>query len=84
MPLNRFSKFSEGTNTYLDLLNEIGHIYNIKDFYVVVKHRGDVYRIRGIYDTNLNKSKHPKKFRKSIFNAKPEALLKRENNYSTR
>ena len=79
MALNRFSKFLKGTKDYLDLLIELSKIYKLNDFYVLVHHCGDIYRIRGIYDHDFKKLRYPKNFRKSIYGAEPEAIIKRED-----
>lgn len=70
-----------GTKTYLDLLIELSSILDTKDFYILINHQGLNYRIKGIYDLDLNKLKYPKKFRKSIYDAEPELLYEAVDEY---
>lgn len=65
----------KGTQAYLDLLVELSSILGIKDFYIVIKHQEYNYRIKAIYDLNLNKLKYPKNFRKVIYDAEPRAMI---------
>ena len=71
--LNRFSRLLKGTTDYLDLLKELSSIYKLNKFYIVINHDDYNYRIKSIYDTELNKLKYPKKFRKTIYDAEPES-----------
>ena len=70
-----------GTKSYLDLLIELSSVLDTRDFYILINHQGLNYRIKGIYDLTLNKLRYPKKFRKSIYDAEPEALLEGEDEY---
>ena len=81
MVLSRFSRVMVGTKSYLDLLIELSSILDTKDFYILIYHQGLDYRIKGIYDLALNKLRYPKKFRKLIFDAEPEAILESEGIY---
>ena len=81
MVLSRFSRVMVGTKSYLDLLIELSSILDTKDFYILINHQGLDYRIKGIYDLALNKLRYPKKFRKLIFDAEPEAILESEDEY---
>ena len=75
MTLSRFSRVMIGTKTYLDLLIELMSILKTNEFYIVIKHQGLNYRIKAIYDLNLNKLKYPKNFRKVIYDAEPGAMI---------
>ena len=81
MTLSRFSRVMIGTKTYIDLLIELSSILDIKDFFIVVRRQGLNYRIKAIYDLNLNKLKYPKNFRKVIYDAEPEIICESEDEY---
>ena len=70
-----------GTEAYLDLLVELSSILKTNEFYILIKHQEYNYRIKAIYDLNLNKLKYPKKFRKVIYDAEPEIICESEDEY---
>ena len=81
MTLSRFSRVMKGTQVYLDLLVELSSVLDVNEFYIMIKYREYDYRIKAIYDLNLNKLKYPKKFRKAIYDAEPEVILESEDEY---
>ena len=70
-----------GTEAYLDLLVHLMPILKTNEFYILIKHQEYNYRIKAIYDLNLNKLKYPKKFRKAIYDAEPEIIMESEDDY---
>ena len=81
MTLSRFSRVMIGTEAYLDLLVNLMSILKTNEFYILIKHQEYDYRIKAIYDLNLNKLKYPKKFRKAIYDAEPEIICESEDEY---
>ena len=81
MVLSRFSRVMIGTEAYLDLLVNLMLILKTNEFYILIKHQGLNYRIKAIYDLNLNKLKYPKNFRKVIYDAEPEVIMESEDDY---
>ena len=81
MVLSRFSRVMIGTEVYLDLLVNLMLILKTNEFYILIKHQEYNYRIKAIYDLNLNKLKYPKKFRKTIYDAEPEIIRESEDEY---
>ena len=79
MTLSRFSRVMIGTKTYLDLLIELSSIFDIKDFFIVVRRQGLNYKIMEMADSDFKILKYPKKFRKTIYDAEPPSQIQLED-----